>query len=98
MAVNPVIVDDGGSTRIKHFRLPPSIAVGAMDGLLDVQPNAAAAGTGLSDHEFPVTHGPFTVLKVSSTDPATGKTTESVAVPAVAPGDKVEIISGAFTV
>lgn len=95
---NPVIIDDGGSTRIRHHRIPHDPVagpVGAMDGLLDVQP---VGGIGQSDHSFNGALGNFTTLKVSFIDPASGVTTPVAGIPALLALDKVEIVSGRITV
>ena len=89
MAADPVIIDDGGSTRIRYR---PLTCVGAMDGLL------APPGMQESRHTF--TAKLFTALKIVFIDPDSGTpTTIPVAGSApLAPGDKIEIVSGPLTV
>jgi hypothetical protein len=55
---DPVIVDDGGSTRIKRL----TNGVGAMNGLLDVDPNANPPQSTES------VHGPFSHITVVTID------------------------------
>src|SRR5215813_9949982 len=86
---DPVIVDDGGSTRIKHVRSSPN-DVGAMDSLLNVQPGGGGVQ---STHDFKgAAVGGFTRLQVVFVAQATGNATTTTR-PLVS-GDQVEIVSG----
>jgi hypothetical protein len=62
---DPVIVDDGGSTRIKRL----TNGVGAMNGLLDVDPNANPPQSTES------VHGPFSHITVVTIDDTGAATT-----------------------
>jgi hypothetical protein len=93
MSVDPVIVDDGGSTRIKHVRSSAS-DVGAMESLVNVQPGGGGAQ---SSHTFSgASVGGFTRMQVVYLDQASGNATPTTRT--LAPGDKVEIVSGAMKV
>ena len=96
MPADPIIIDDGGSTRLKHNR--STAAAGEMDGLLTVLPNAA--GVPQSSHSFPSPLGAFTALRIVFHGPA-GRPTELPAGGggfAVGPGDTILVISGDLTI
>ena len=86
----PIIFDDGGSTRIKHARANNQ---GNMDGLMDV---TVVNGVPQSQHTFPQGQGPFTVLRVGFIDRVTGAHMP-IPTQALSPGDMVEITSGVLT-
>src|SRR5262245_20525223 len=90
---DPVIVDDGGSTRIKHVRSNAG-DVRAMESLVNVQPGGGGAQ---SSHDFngPVVGG-FTRLQVVFVAQTTGNATTTTRT--LVSGDKVEIVSGAMKV
>jgi hypothetical protein len=56
---DPVVFDDGGSTRVKRLMQG---GIGALNGLLDVDPNANPPGSSDS------VHGPFTHIRVVTID------------------------------
>ena len=103
MASDPVIIDDGGSTRIRYL-LPTGI--GAMDSLLDVGPlpeGSPAPGSPGSQHTFSKTeHTLFTELKIVFISPDTATPTAiqvaGGAKPPLVPGDKIVIVSGPLAV
>ncbi len=98
MAADPVIIDGGGSTRIRYL---PLTGIGDMDSLLAVgplPPGFTPPGKRGSQHTF--TAKLFTALKIVFIDPGTG---EPTAIPvvgsfALSPGDKIVIASGPLTV
>ena len=106
MVSDPVIIDDGGSTRIRYLL---ATGVGAMDSLLDVGPlpeGSPAPGISGSQHTFTkVEHTLFTDLKIVFISPDTA-TPKAIQVagggiggqPPLAPGDKIVIVSGKLTV
>jgi hypothetical protein len=85
VAVDPIIIDDGGSVRIRHVR--STAASGAMETLLDVP----------SQYTFPAALSTFTSLKLNFFDPATGVATAAFNGP-VQSGDSVEINAADFKV
>ena len=98
MAADPVIIDGGGSTRIRYL---PQNGVDDMDSLLNVgplPPGFAPPGMHGSQHTF--TAKLFTALKIVFIDPGTGTPTAIPVVGsfALAPGDKIEIVSGGYRV
>ena len=98
MASDPVIIDDGGSTRLRYLL---ATGVGAMESLLDVGPlPAGSPAPGMQGSQHTFTAKLFTALKIVFIDPDTG---EPTAIPvvgsfALSPGDKVVIASGPLTV
>ncbi len=58
----PVLFDDGGSTRIKQLKGTPTGATGKMDGLIEV---VTVAGTAQSTD---VAQGPFTKISITCLD------------------------------
>src|SRR6266446_10224783 len=90
---DPVIVDDGGSTRIKHVRSSAG-DVGAMESLVNVQP---VSGIPQSSHTFSgASVGAFSQVEVVFIDQATGTSTSNAH--GLNPNDKVEIVSGSIRV
>ncbi|MEO8128759.1 MAG: hypothetical protein ABJF23_12100 [Bryobacteraceae bacterium] len=96
-ASDPVIIDDGGSTRIRFLL---DSGVGAMDGLLDVgelSKDSPAPGSQGSQHIFTPPDRPlFTDLTIVFTCPKSA--TPTTVQVALAPGDKVVVTSGPLTV
>lgn len=103
MSADPVIIDDGGSTRIRYLL---DTGIGAMDSLLDVGPlpeGTPAPGVQGSQHVFtPKERPPFTDLTVVFTCPNSANPTVIQVAgggkPPLASGDKVVIVSGPLTV
>ncbi len=106
MASDPVIIDDGGSTRIRYLL---ATGVGAMDSLLDVGPlpeGSPAPGLPGSQHTFSKTeHTLFTDLKIVFINPDTATPTAIQVAgggtggkPPLAPGDRIVIVSGQLAV
>jgi len=103
MASDPVIIDDGGSTRIRYLL---ETGVGAMDSLLDVgelPKDSPAPGAQGSQHIFsPADRALFTDLTIVFTCPNSATpTTVQVAgggKPPLVSGDKIVIVSGTLTV
>jgi hypothetical protein len=90
---DPVIVDDGGSTRIKHVR-SSATDVGDLESLVNVQTNSS--GIPQSSHTFTGAVGGFSQVEVVFIDQATG--TSSATAQALIANDKVEIVSGPIKV
>src|SRR5262249_14115945 len=84
--VDPVIVDDGASIRIRHVR--SSAAVEVIDALLDVPQSV---------HSFPAAVGGFTSMQLVFINSVNGQPTSPNPSP-LNPGDKVEIVSNGLTV
>ena len=106
MASDPVIIDDGGSTRLRYLL---ATGVGAMESLLAVGPlpdGSPAPGMQGSQHTFTrVEHSLFTDLKIVYINPDTATPTaiqvaggETGNSPPLAPGDNIVIVSGTLTV
>jgi len=66
MANDPIVIDDGGSTRIKKILAG---GPGAMDSLLDVNPNVPAAGSAGSTHTVPAAGSSYGNLLITSIGP-----------------------------
>src|SRR5262245_6050982 len=93
----PVIIDDGGSTRLKLI----NTGKGLMEGLLDVGvlPAGSASPGDLGSVE-PVNSAAYTTLNITTISPLTGlSTTTTVASPAGTPlavGDTIVVTSDAL--
>ena len=94
MPAGPVIIDDGGSTRIRYL---PEEGDDAMDSLLDVGPlpGSPAPGAQGSQHTLAIT---FTKLTIVFINPNSGEPTVAGGqYSPLAPGDKIVIVSGDLT-
>jgi len=98
MPAGPVIIDDGGSTRIRYL---PEKGNGAMDSLLDVgrlPEGSPAPGMQGSQHTIAAAFANLTIVYIN---PDTAKPGEIPVAggqyPPLAPGDKIVIVSGDLT-